>query len=210
MNYGNEISFKIVLIGDSSVGKTNLVSQFVRNSFYTELRATIGVDFATKTMIFEGKSVKLSIWDTAGQEVYHSITSAYYRGADGVVLMYDISNQKSFNSIPQWLSELRISNPYVTIILIGNKADLEEERKVSETDGKNYAEKESLLFLETSAKSSMNVEQSFQALLKVLLRDQIDRPESTSREHQHAKKSGFKICDDPVPEVQEKTKEGCC
>ena len=158
--------FKIVLIGDSGVGKTNLLSQFVRSQFNPDSKTTIGVEFATKTIQIKNKTVKAQIWDTAGQERYRAITSAYYKGAIGAMILYDITSSISFNSVNRWLQELRENaDASIIIMLVGNKCDLTEFRSVSLADGRNFAEKEKMLFIETSAKEQTNVQEAFQQLI---------------------------------------------
>ncbi|CAL9765105.1 unnamed protein product [Musa acuminata subsp. burmannicoides] len=158
--------FKIVLIGDSGVGKSNILSRFTRNEFCLDSKSTIGVEFATKTIQIEGKTIKAQIWDTAGQERYRAITSAYYRGAVGALLVYDITKQKTFDNVQRWLRELRDhADSNIVIMMAGNKSDLSHLRAVSEDDGQVFAEKEGLSFLETSALESLNVEKAFQTIL---------------------------------------------
>ncbi|URE09454.1 RAB [Musa troglodytarum] len=158
--------FKIVLIGDSGVGKSNILSRFTRNEFCLDSKSTIGVEFATKTLQIEGKTIKAQIWDTAGQERYRAITSAYYRGAVGALLVYDITKQKTFDNVQRWLRELRDhADSNIVIMMAGNKSDLNHLRAVSENDGQVFAEKEGLSFLETSALESLNVERAFQTIL---------------------------------------------
>ncbi|RAL46456.1 hypothetical protein DM860_004735 [Cuscuta australis] len=158
--------FKVVLIGDSAVGKSQLLARFSRNEFSLDSKATIGVEFQTRTMLIEHKSVKAQIWDTAGQERYRAVTSAYYRGAVGAMLVYDITKRQTFDHILRWLEELRAhADKNIVIILVGNKTDLEGQRAVPTEDAKEFAEKEGLFFLETSALESTNVEQAFTTVL---------------------------------------------
>nr|KAJ0194436.1 hypothetical protein LSAT_V11C800394810 [Lactuca sativa] len=158
--------FKIVLIGDSGVGKSNILSRFTRNEFCLESKSTIGVEFATRTLQVEGKTVKAQIWDTAGQERYRAITSAYYRGAVGALLVYDITKAQSFENVTRWLRELRDhADSNIVIMLAGNKSDLSHLRAVQETNGQKLAEQEGLSFLETSALEAQNVEKAFQMIL---------------------------------------------
>lgn len=127
-----DILCKVVLLGDSAVGKTNILSRFARGEFSTNSRPTIGVEFATLTREVEGKTIKVQIWDTAGQERYRAITSVYYRGAVGAVLVYDITSRRSFDAAHRWLRELREhASGKIVIALIGNKSDLAEQRAVS-------------------------------------------------------------------------------
>jgi small GTP-binding protein len=157
---------KIVLIGDSGVGKTNLFSQFTRDHFNPESKSTIGVEFATKILSVEGKTVKAQIWDTAGQERYRAITSAYYRGAIGAMLLYDITAAPTFASLSRWLKELRENvNPDILVILVGNKSDLSDKRAVSTDEGIGFSKSQSLLFIETSARDATNVQEAFTSLI---------------------------------------------
>jgi small GTP-binding protein len=157
---------KIVLIGDSGVGKTNLLSRFTRDQFNPDSKSTIGVEFATKTLEIEGKTVKAQIWDTAGQERYRAITSAYYRGAIGALLLYDVSSALTFQSLTRWLQELRENaDSNIVVMLVGNKCDLQELRAVATDEGVGFAKSESLLFIETSALDATNVQESFKKLI---------------------------------------------
>ncbi|CDY10274.1 BnaC05g05170D [Brassica napus] len=158
--------FKIVLIGDSGVGKSNILSRFTRNEFCLESKSTIGVEFATRTLQVEGKTVKAQIWDTAGQERYRAITSAYYRGAVGALLVYDITKRQTFENVLRWLRELRDhADSNIVIMMAGNKSDLNHLRSVADEDGRSLAEKEGLSFLETSALEASNIEKAFQTIL---------------------------------------------
>ncbi|KAJ4458440.1 putative Ras-related protein Rab-11B [Paratrimastix pyriformis] len=158
--------FKVVLIGDSGVGKSNLLSRFTRNEFNLESKSTIGVEFATRSIQVEGKTIKAQIWDTAGQERYRAITSAYYRGAVGALLVYDIAKHVSYENVERWLNELRQhADPNIVIMLVGNKSDLRHLRAVTTDEAKAFAQKNSLSFIETSALHSTNVELAFQTIL---------------------------------------------
>uniref|UniRef100_A0A7S4FXU0 Uncharacterized protein n=1 Tax=Eutreptiella gymnastica TaxID=73025 RepID=A0A7S4FXU0_9EUGL len=159
--------FKVVLIGDSGVGKSNLLSRFTRNEFNLESKSTIGVDFATRSLDTpDGKTIKAQIWDTAGQERYRAITSAYYRGALGALLVYDITKSKTFESVNQWLQELRdYSESNIVVMIVGNKIDLAQLRQVPTVDGQTLAEEQSLLFMETSALEGEKVEEAFNVIL---------------------------------------------
>ncbi|XP_064846286.1 ras-related protein Rab-11A isoform X1 [Oncorhynchus masou masou] len=163
--------FKVVLIGDSGVGKSNLLSRFTRNEFNLESKSTIGVEFATRSIQVDGKTVKAQIWDTAGQERYRAITSAYYRGAVGALLVYDIAKHLTFESVERWLKELRDhADSNIVIMLVGNKSDLRHLRAVPTDGARAFAEKNGLSFLETSALDSTNVETSFQTILTEIYR----------------------------------------
>tara|TARA_B110000977_G_scaffold45136_1_gene61376 strand:+ start:7262 stop:7852 length:591 start_codon:yes stop_codon:yes gene_type:complete len=155
-----------VLIGDSGVGKSNLLSRFTRNEFSLESKSTIGVEFATRSLDVDGKTVKAQIWDTAGQERYRAITSAYYRGAVGALLVYDMTKHESYDDAAKWLKELRDhADANIVIMLVGNKSDLEHLRVVQQMDAAKYAETEGLSFIETSALEATNVESAFQNIL---------------------------------------------
>jgi len=158
--------YKVVLIGDSGVGKSNLLSRFTRNEFNLETKSTIGVEFATRSIRTEGKTIKAQIWDTAGQERYRAITSAYYRGAVGALLVYDIAKYSTFKNVERWLTELRENaDRNIVIMLVGNKSDLRHLREVPTEEAKGFSEKHKLSFIETSALDSTNVELAFQNIL---------------------------------------------
>ncbi|KAG5438203.1 hypothetical protein PCANB_003054 [Pneumocystis canis] len=159
--------FKVVLIGDSGVGKSNLLSRFTRNEFNLESKSTIGVEFATRSIQVDGKTIKAQIWDTAGQERYRAITSAYYRGAVGALLVYDITKPVTHENVQRWLKELRDhADSNIVIMLVGNKSDLRHLRAVSTDDGKNFALENCLSFIETSALDATNVELAFHSILQ--------------------------------------------
>ncbi|XP_038984287.1 ras-related protein RABA5c-like [Phoenix dactylifera] len=162
-----EYLFKVVIIGDSAVGKSNLLSRYARNEFNLHSKATIGVEFQTQTLDIDGKEVKAQIWDTAGQERFRAVTSAYYRGAVGALVVYDISRRSTFDSVPRWLHELDThSDTTVARMLVGNKCDLANIREVSVEDGRSLAEAEGLFFIETSALDSTNVKAAFEIVIK--------------------------------------------
>ncbi|KAG8489152.1 hypothetical protein CXB51_017176 [Gossypium anomalum] len=164
---GEEYLFKIVLIGDSAVGKSNLLSRFARNEFDNNSKATIGVEFQTQAVEIDGKEIKAQIWDTAGQERFRAVTSAYYRGAVGALIVYDITRRSSFDSIKRWLDELSTHcDTTVARMVVGNKCDLENIRDVSVEEGKSLAEEEDLFFMETSALESTNVQTAFEVVIR--------------------------------------------
>ncbi|XP_054799045.1 ras-related protein RABA6b-like [Prosopis cineraria] len=154
--------FKAVLIGDSGVGKSNLLSRFANDEFRLDSKPTIGVEFAYRNIKVADKLIKAQIWDTAGQERFRAITSSYYRGALGALLVYDITKKETYESVRKWLRELReFGNDDMVIILVGNKSDLMESRQVDEEEGRKLAEAEGLCFMETSALQNVNVEEAF-------------------------------------------------
>ncbi|KAI4328951.1 hypothetical protein L6164_021261 [Bauhinia variegata] len=159
--------FKVVVIGDSAVGKTQILSRFAKNEFCFDSKSTIGVEFQTRTVTINGKVIKAQIWDTAGQERYRAVTSAYYRGALGATLVYDITKRASFDHVARWVEELRThADSSIAIMLIGNKGDLVDQRAVPTADAVEFAEDQGLFFSETSALSGENVESAFFKLLE--------------------------------------------
>ncbi|KAF9533645.1 ras family-domain-containing protein [Crepidotus variabilis] len=163
--------FKVVLIGDSGVGKSNLLSRFTRNEFNLESKSTIGVEFATRSINVDGKTVKAQIWDTAGQERYRAITSAYYRGAVGALLVYDIAKHATYVNVTRWLKELRDhADSNIVIMLVGNKSDLKHLRAVPTEEAKLFSTENGLSFIETSALDASNVESAFQTILTDIYR----------------------------------------
>eukprot|EP01066_Platyproteum_vivax_P007357 Platyproteum_vivax@DN2853_c0_g1_i1.p1 len=162
--------FKLVLIGDSGVGKSCLLLRFADDAFTDSYITTIGVDFRFRTITVDGKTVKLQIWDTAGQERFRTITSAYYRGADGIIMVYDTSNRESFDHIDDWLSEVnRYANGGTCKVLVGNKCDLPSGRQVTVEEGQKKAQELGVRFVETSAKDATNVEQAFSLMAQELI-----------------------------------------
>ncbi|KAL6946292.1 Rab GTPase ypt31 [Hanseniaspora osmophila] len=170
-DYGFEydILFKLVLIGDSGVGKSNLLTRFTANEFNIDSKSTIGVEFANRIVQIEGKKIKAQIWDTAGQERYRAITSAYYRGAMGALIVYDITKSKSYENCSDWLKELKENaDSNIVIGLIGNKSDLAHNRSVPTEEARNFAKENQLLFTETSALENDNVEKAFEELITAI------------------------------------------
>ncbi|PCH34637.1 ras-domain-containing protein [Wolfiporia cocos MD-104 SS10] len=170
------VNVKLLLIGNSSVGKSSLLLRFSDEQWLPEdeSSATIGVDFRVHKMEVKGKRVKLSIWDTAGQERFRTITSSYYRGAQGIILVYDVANRESFEALPRWFSELEtyVSKSVVKII-VGNKVDKEFSRQVSYSEGQAFAKRMNSLFVEASAKTAIGVREAFQEVVENIL----DTPE---------------------------------
>ena len=163
--------FKILLIGDSGVGKTSLLLRFSDREFQEEQQSTIGVDLKIKKVKVGDKKVKITVWDTAGQERFRTLTSAYYRGAHGIIMVYDVSNKRSFDHLINWIKEIDQygTNEEAVIILVGNKIDLEDLRMVSKQEGLLFARKHSTLFIEASAKTNQGVEQAFEELMQKII-----------------------------------------
>ncbi|XP_046605476.1 ras-related protein Rab-8A isoform X3 [Neodiprion virginianus] len=159
--------FKLLLIGDSGVGKTCVLFRFSEDAFNTTFISTIGIDFKIRTIDLDNKKVKLQIWDTAGQERFRTITTAYYRGAMGIMLVYDVNNERSFENIKNWIRNIEENaSADVEKMLLGNKCDLADRRQVSKQRGEQLAVEYGIKFMETSAKASINVEEAFYTLAR--------------------------------------------
>ncbi|KAE8676481.1 Ras-related protein Rab11A [Hibiscus syriacus] len=206
--------FKVVLIGDSAVGKSQLLARFSRNQFSLDSKATIGVEFQTKTLVIDNKTVKAQIWDTAGQERYRAVTSAYYRGAVGAMLVYNMTKRQSFDNMARWLEELRgHADKNIVVMLIGNKCDLGNLRAVPTEDAQEFAQRESLFFMETSALESTNVETSFLTILTEIYRIMCKKTLSSNDESDANGSAGLlKGTRIIVPNQEQETqkKGGCC
>ncbi|KAJ1934604.1 ras GTPase, partial [Linderina macrospora] len=177
--------FKLLLIGDSGVGKSCLLLRFADDTYTESYISTIGVDFKIRTIELEGKTVKLQIWDTAGQERFRTITSSYYRGAHGIIVVYDVTDNETFGNVKQWLQEIdRYASEGVNKLLVGNKCDLADARQVDYTAAKEFADGLSISFLETSAKDATNVEQAFLTMAKQIK----DRMGASNVQQQQQKK----------------------
>ncbi|KDO31826.1 Ras-like protein ORAB-1 [Saprolegnia parasitica CBS 223.65] len=162
--------FKLVLIGDSGVGKSCLLLRFADDAFTESYITTIGVDFRFRTVKIDKKTVKLQIWDTAGQERFRTITSAYYRGADGIIMVYDVTSQESFDHVNDWLNEVnRYASEGTCKLLVGNKSDITSRKVVSYETAKAFADSLAIPFLETSAKNAQNVEEAFLTMASELI-----------------------------------------
>ncbi|XP_057312892.1 ras-related protein Rab-10-like [Hydractinia symbiolongicarpus] len=163
--------FKLLLIGDSGVGKTCLLFRFSDDAFNTTFISTIGIDFKIKTVEVDGKKIKLQIWDTAGQERFHTITTSYYRGAMGIMLVYDITQEKTFDNIAKWLRNIdEHASEGVERMILGNKCDMEDKRMVNKEKGEGIAREHGIRFYETSAKDNICVEEAFMQLTQDILR----------------------------------------
>ena len=158
---GRGINCKVVFLGDTSVGKSCLAVRFVRNDFFEFQEPTIGAAFLSKTMTYNNKRYKFEIWDTAGQERFRSLAPMYYRGARAAVIVYDITHEDSFKGAKSWIRELKKKTSNCLILLVGNKIDLIEKRKVNVDDVRDYARDNNIIYMESSAKTGLNVEQIF-------------------------------------------------
>jgi len=167
------VSLKILVIGEAGVGKSSLMLRFIEEKFTADILPTVGLDFRVKVLDLKGYSVKLSIWDTAGQERFRNITSAYYRGAHGVVLVYDITSRNSFQCLENWVKEesKHAGEKETLKLVVGNKSDQRSKRRVSTEEGRSWAEEKGFSFIETSAKDNSGVEAAFSQLVERILQD---------------------------------------
>ncbi|KAJ7554214.1 hypothetical protein O6H91_06G131500 [Diphasiastrum complanatum] len=193
--------FKLLLIGDSGVGKSCLLLRFADDSYLESYISTIGVDFKIRTVELDGKSIKLQIWDTAGQERFRTITSSYYRGAHGIIVVYDVTDQESFNNVKQWLNEIdRYASENVNKLLVGNKNDLTAKKVVDYETAKAFADEIGIPFLETSAKDAINVEQAFMTMTAEIKNRMASQPALNS-----SKPTTVQMKGQPLQQ-----KSGCC
>ena len=198
--------FKLLLIGNSSVGKSSLLVRFVDDIWEENFVPTIGVDFKLKTLEVNGKKVKLQIWDTAGQERFKNITASYYRGGNGVLVVYDITDRDSFTNLTSWLIEIeKNANKNVFKLLIGNKNDLESERKVTFNEGKEFADSNGMKFIETSAKTADKVYEAFELLTKEIIKNNLNKDKVITN-----KRTERKIELNKGADLNKKKEKGCC
>jgi len=167
-----DLLFKLILIGDSCVGKSNILLKYLKNEFDPNSRATVGVEFGTKNIIINNKKIKIQIWDTAGQERYRSITSADYKGAKGALIVYDITRKCTFDNIDKWISDLKLNgDKNICIVILGNKSDLDDKREVSKGDGIKKSEMYKTAFLETSALNGDNIGKAFDEIIEQIIQN---------------------------------------
>eukprot|EP00922_Rhytidocystis_sp_ex-Travisia-forbesii_P038040 GHVS01056656.1.p1 GENE.GHVS01056656.1~~GHVS01056656.1.p1 ORF type:complete len:203 (+),score=12.36 GHVS01056656.1:178-786(+) len=194
--------YKLLLIGDSGVGKSCLLLRFADDTYTESYISTIGVDFKIRTIELDGKIVKLQIWDTAGQERFRTITSSYYRGAHGIIIVYDVTDKESFNNVKTWMQEIdRYAVDNVNKLLVGNKCDLGSKKVVSYNQGKELADSFHMPFIETSAKNAHNVEQAFQMMASEI-KHRVQVPASQARALSTAKLNAAPI--------RQNQSGGCC
>jgi len=178
MSLSFDYLLKLLMVGESNVGKTSILMQYTSDTFDDKTKSTIGVDLKVRTLNFQGKKLKLTLWDTAGQERFRTLTASYYRGANGVVLVYDVTNRNSFDHVRHWLKEVEVycTNEDVVLMLVGNKID-KEDRKVSKEEGMSFARRNNMLFMECSAKTKEGVEQAFEELIQKAIETQSKKRE---------------------------------
>ena len=199
-----ELKFKVVIVGDSSVGKTNLVKRFMNNTFLKDSKATVGVEFMSKTFNVNKKIIKVELWDTAGQERYKAITAAYYKGAKGALIVYDVTNKISYDNVDKWCNELRIKgSKNINIVMIGNKTDLKDNIVVNSEMSKEKANLLQVPVMETSALDASNVKEAFYLLIKEMYLSFTNKDKNN--------KISDNINEGVSLEVKkEETKKGCC
>ena len=197
--------FKVLLLGNSDVGKSSLLLRYVDSVWSDTFVPTIGVDFKVKTIEIGGKKVKLQIWDTAGQERFRTVVSTYFRGAHGIFLIYDITNRDSFKNLENWLIEIeKNASENVLKILIGNKNDLEDERDITPDEGKAFANRNGMQFIETSAKMNTNVNEAFETLGKLMIEFNSQQKQAMTQDKKDKKVLGASSGKNL------NTKKGCC
>lgn len=197
--------FKLLLIGDSGVGKTCVLFRFSDDAFNSTFISTIGIDFKIRTIELDEKKIKLQIWDTAGQERFRTITTAYYRGAMGILLLYDITNEKSFDNIKTWIHNIeQHASEDVEKMILGNKCDMEEKRVISKEQGEKLAGEHGVSFMETSAKANINVEEAFTKIARDIKRKMDQKVVSTPKE------SGGGTVKAVGSPAGDGAKKGCC
>ena len=202
-----DFKLKIVVVGDSGVGKTNLIKRFITNEFSENFKATIGVEFMSKTYKINKHLFKIEIWDTAGQERYKSITAIYYKGAKGAIIVYDTTDQSTFNNIDKWMLEIKEkTSKDIKLMIIGNKIDLKDDREVKNEDALKKAESLGLPLMETSALDATNVKEAFYDLLKEIYKDMKDKLNNPESKFQNEKKG----IDLNTNINTEKKKSKCC
>ena len=161
-----ELLYKVIIIGDTAVGKSNILSRYVKDEFSSNSKSTVGVELGIKFLKIKNTKTKIQIWDTAGQERYRAITSSYFKGSNGCFIVYDITNEASFNNIENWYEQIqKETSKDIPILLVGNKCDLEDERKVPIEKGKEKAQNLNCAFFETSALKKINIDKIFEELV---------------------------------------------
>ncbi|XP_054884470.1 ras-related protein Rab-1B-like [Poeciliopsis prolifica] len=214
MNPEYDYLFKLLLIGDSGVGKSCLLLRFADDTYTESYISTIGVDFKIRTIDMDGKTVKLQIWDTAGQERFRTITSSYYRGAHGIIIVYDVTEQESFNNVKQWLDEIdRYACENVSRLLVGNKSDLVSKKVVDAATAQDLASSLKIPFLETSARSADNVEKAFLTMAAEIHKRLASEGGGMSGESTQARGQTTKINSAPVwlgGDKQTQEANNCC
>jgi len=204
--------YKVVVIGDSGVGKTNIITRFTTNEFIVENKATIGVEFGhAEFKLADGIKIKVQIWDTAGQERFRAITRGYYKGAHGALVVFDITKAITFRNVEKWITELQeFADTDIVIMLVGNKTDLKDEREILTEEARRYSEKNNLLYIETSAFDGANIQQSFQNIVTTIY-ERKKKPEKSPNPEAIKPSRGFVLQNAPPEheDIKAKEKDNC-
>ena len=205
MNYDR--TCQILIIGDSSVGKTSILTRYTNGTFKEEYLATVGLDYYSKEEIFNTKTINVKLWDTAGQERYKSLTQSYFKNAEGVIVTYDITNTESFDNLKFWINSIKTNmenkNMFIPVIIIGNKTDMEESREIMTEDAEKFAEENKYKYYETSAKTGEGVDKAIRDLINQILN------QSGNDDQKEFRKDSVQI-KESTEEKSEKKKKGCC
>ena len=203
--------FKLILIGDVCVGKSSIMRRYIENSFTKDYRANIGVEFKVKSLVLDSKTgADLQIWDTAGQERYKTITKQYYKGSNGILLVYDITDRKTFSNLNFWIDDIKMDGPEnLVFIIIGNKSDMVDQRKVSTEEGENFAKKNGFLFKEVSALNGDNISLVFEILSRDLIRKKQETAVENANVNEGVKRES-KLAHFGEISSNKNKKGGCC
>ena len=206
--------FKVVIVGDSGVGKTNLIGRYLKNEYRQDTKATVGVEFGEKKFDINGLKIKAQLWDTAGQERYKAITSMYYKGAKGALIVFDLSSKTTFVNAEKWYNEIKkATDPSINLILVGNKSDLKDKRQVNTEDAENKAKEMGIAYMETSALNAENVDKAFSWLIEEISKKlKKEDEEALEEENNTAKdvKESQTINLNTTKQENEGIKKNCC
>ncbi|CAK80683.1 unnamed protein product (macronuclear) [Paramecium tetraurelia] len=195
-------TFKIVLVGDPRVGKSNTLTRFAFDKFEEGHKITIGVEFAQKNVNIMGKEIKLAIWDTCGAEQYRALTNIYYKGAAGALLIFDITDRSSFENLDKWLKDIESNTSSIVIMLVANKLDLSDQRQVSKQEAAQFAFEHKLAYLETSAKDGTGIQQAFEQLATEITK--------LSQTTESIEKNNIKLTESTIPKGEQDKQKKCC
>ena len=206
MNYDK--TCRLLIIGDSSVGKTSLITRYTNGTFKEEYLATVGLDYNSKDEVFNNETIHIKLWDTAGQERFKSLTQNYFRNAEGVLLVYDVTKTESFDNLRDWISSIKknmeTKNIFLPLIIVGNKVDMEDSREISKEDAENFAKENNYKYFETSAKTGEGVDEAIRELVTLVLNQngEIDEQKIEARKSVQIKND--------INDSSEEKKKGCC
>jgi len=210
MNYDK--TCQILIIGDSSVGKTSIISRYTNGTFKEEYLATVGLDYYSKEEIIDGKTINIKLWDTAGEERYKSLTQNYFRNAEGVLLVFDVTNTNSFNNLKDWISSIKLNmegkNIFIPVVIIGNKLDMEDQREITKEQAEQFVSENKYKYFETSAKTGEGVDKSIRELATQILKQdgQMDDQKAARATSRQLKKEDITTNNNN----DEDKKGGCC